>query len=357
MIFLAARGALKDTLAPMAKREISNTNQVNADMRVVVLTGKDSLLRLERSHALEADLKKQFGSVDRFDFDGATTSLATVLDELRMFGLLATHKLVIVDNAEAFMGSEDRRRSMERYAENPQAESTLLMRSASGWRPGNFDKMVAKVGAVLKCDSPGDAEARDWCVQRAKQTYTATLESSAADLLIEKIGCDLARLDTELCKLASAAAQPGETGVIITRKLVQEFTGLSREEQAWEIQQPVLAGDAAATLQLLHELLTVSRVPEVMIGWSLVDLTRKIHDASRMLASGKNEGDVAKALKLWGPSASSISRIARRVHPRVAAKMFAAAIAADQSTKNGTSLDSARTFEMFAVQVARQIAV
>jgi hypothetical protein len=83
LIFLAARGALKDTLTPMAKRETSNTSQVNADMRVVVLTGKDSLLRLERSHALEADLKKQFGSVDRFDFDGATTSLATVLDELR----------------------------------------------------------------------------------------------------------------------------------------------------------------------------------------------------------------------------------------------------------------------------------
>ncbi|MCE9619480.1 MAG: DNA polymerase III subunit delta [Planctomycetes bacterium] len=340
----------------MAKRANADSSPVDAEMRVVVLTGKDSLLRLERSHALEAGLKEKFGSVDRFDFDGATVSLATVLDELRMFGLLAVHKLVVVDQAEAFMGAEERRRAMERYAEQPQGESTLLMRSASGWRPGNFDKIVAKVGAVIKCDSPGEEEALAWCLRRATQTHGADLEEGAAALLVEKIGCDLARLDAELGKLSAAAAKPGESGAAITRKLVQEFTGLSREEQAWEIQQPVLAGDAAGALRLLHELLTVSRVPEVMIGWSLVDLTRKLHDASRLLAAGRNEGDVARALKLWGPGASTLTRTARKLSPRVAARMFAAAINADQSTKNGTSLDPARTFEMFAAQVAGQIA-
>ena len=145
----------------MAKRESSITNQVNADMRVVVLTGKDSLLRLERSHALEADLKKQFGSVDRFDFDGTTTSLATVLDELRMFGLLATHKLVIVDNAEAFMGSEDRRRAMERFraAEGVLAESAAALKVPAAELPMRLAAVIKELKELKKSKGPATGAA------------------------------------------------------------------------------------------------------------------------------------------------------------------------------------------------------
>jgi DNA polymerase III delta subunit len=339
----------------MARRD-SEACPVHADMRIVVLTGRESLLRLEWSQALEARLKERYGGVDRFDLDGATAPLPAVLDELRTLGLLAPHKLVVVDQAEAFMAGEERRRAMEAYAARPQAEATLLMRSASAWRPGNFDKAVAKVGAVIKCDAPGEDEARSWCVRRGRGVHGATVEDAAAALLVEQIGCDLARLDSELGKLAAAAARPGQPGAVVTRALVQEFTGPSREEQAWAVQDPILAGDAAAALAQMHELLTVSRVPEVLIGWSLVDLTRKLHDASRMIAEGRNDGEIARTLKLWGSGVGGLMRAARRVSPRVAARMLAAAVAADQSTKNGASLDAARTFEMFAVLVARQCA-
>ena len=62
-------------------------------------------------------------------------------------------------------------------------------------------------------------------------------------------------LDAELGKLAAAAARPGAGTARVTRTIVQEFTGLSREEQAWEIQGPVLEGKADAALIKLDELL------------------------------------------------------------------------------------------------------
>lgn len=328
----------------------------SADMRVVVLHGKDAFLRLERGRQLESALQERFGGVDRMDLDGTNAALADVLDNLRTPGLFAGHKLVVLENAEAFMGAEDRRRAMERYAENPCGEATLLMRCASGWRPGNFDKLVAKVGAVIKCDSPTPMEAVKWCVARSLRRHQAEMEPAAAELLVEKLGPDLGRLDAELGKLAAAAARPGAGTAKVTRAIVQEFTGLSREEQAWEIQGPVLEGKADAALIKLDELLRVSRVPEVMIGWSLVDLARKVHDASCLLSQGESEGAVAKALKLWGPASSSVVRAGRRIKPAAAARLFRMAVETDRATKNGTAPEPARAFEGLMVQLADALA-
>ncbi len=328
----------------------------SADMRVVVLHGKDAFLRLERGRQLESALQERFGGVDRMYLDGTNAALADVLDNLRTPGLFAGHKLVVLENAEAFMGAEDRRRAMERYAENPCAEATLLMRCASGWRPGNFDKLVAKVGAVIKCDSPTPMEAVKWCAARSLRRHQAEMEPAAAELLVEKLGPDLGRLDAELGKLAAAAARPGAGTTKVTRAIVQEFTGLSREEQAWEIQGPVLEGKADAALVKLDELLRVSRVPEVMIGWSLVDLARKVHDASCLLSQGESEGAVAKALKLWGPASSSVVRAGRRIKPADAARLFRMAVETDRATKNGTAPEPARAFEGLMVQLAEALA-
>ena len=83
----------------MAARSGSSTP--DADMRIVVLHGKDAFLRLERGRQLEAALQKSFGGLDRADLDGASASLSDVLDGLRTPGLFAPHKLVVLENADA----------------------------------------------------------------------------------------------------------------------------------------------------------------------------------------------------------------------------------------------------------------
>lgn len=325
----------------------------DASMRIVVLTGKDSFLRVERTRQLAEALETAYGGVDRFELDGASASLSSVLDELRSYGLLSQHKLVMVDNAEVFMASEDKRRAMERYAENPQQESTLLMRAGGRWNPGKFDKLVdACGGAVVKCEAPSEGDAVRWCGARAGKRHGSELESGAAELLVEKIGPDLARLDTELAKLAAAAGE----GKPVTRRLVAEFVGLSREEQAWEIQGVLLREGPKAALEKLNELIHIAGVPEVMIGWSIVDILRKVHDAARLLEAGQNEFAIAKQLRLWGEAQGLVLQTARKLGPRTAARLLLEAVRTDARTKSGWSSDSARTFEALVVTVGQEMA-
>lgn len=309
-------------------------------------------MRVERSRQLHEALVAKFGSIDRFEFDGVSVSLASVMDELRSYGLLSEHKFIIIDNAEAFMGAEDRRRALERYAENPQQESTLLMRAGARWNPGKFDKLVeAGGGAVIKCDAPSDREAIAWCGGRAQKRHGVELGPGAADLLVEKIGPDLARLDSEMAKLAAAAGQ----GKPISRALVAEFVGLSREEQAWDIQSALLQSGPAAALLKLDELVRVSRVSETLIGWSIVDVLRKVHEAAQLMAQGCSEFEVAKELRLWGDAQGLICRPARSLGPRGAAALLAESVRTDARTKSGLSSDTARTLEGLLVTIGERL--
>ena len=324
----------------------------DASMRIVVLTGKDSFTRVERSRQLHAALTEKFGSVDRFEFDGASATLAQVMDELRSYGLLSQHKLIVIDNAESFIGAEDRRRAMERYAENPQQESTLLMRAGARWNPGKFDKLVeAGGGAVIKCEPPTDQEAIRWCGARAEKPHGAQLAAGSAELLVEKIGPDLARIDTELAKLAAAAGE----GKPISRALVAEFVVRSREERSVGLQSVLIREGPRAALVKLNELVRISGVPDVMIGWTIIDLLRKAHDAARLLDEGQNEFAVAKQLKLWGDAQALVCRAARALGTDAAAALLSECVRTDMRTKSGLSSDSTRTYEALLVTIGERI--
>jgi DNA polymerase III delta subunit len=327
----------------------------SADHRIVVLHGKESFLRSEHTRRVLDALRERFGAVDEFGFDGTSCSLADVLDELRSYGLMSQHKVVIVDQAEQFMQGDDRRRAMERYAESPMQDATLILRSG-GWRPGTFDKLVAAVGMILKCEAPGAAEAVRWAVARSQKRHGVELSAAGAQALVDRVGPDLGRLDSELGKLAvGALAMGGPTGdakVVITPELVKEFTGLSREEQAWEIQGALATGDPAQALAKVDELLRVSRAPEVMLAWSTIDVVRKVHDAAALAAQGQPDGAIAKSLKLWGDGAAVIVRLGRSVPLARAAALLQAAIAADRRMKSGLSPEPSRAIEALAVQIA-----
>ncbi|MEY5033592.1 MAG: putative polymerase delta subunit [Planctomycetota bacterium] len=327
---------------------------LNPSMRFVILHGKDSYLIVERLRRFQAALGAQFGEVSRFDFDGASARVVDVLDELRTFGLLATHKFVVIDKADQFVGNEDARRALERYAENPMQEATLVLRAES-WRPGNLDKLVAKVGAVLKCDPPDVGDAKAWCGQRGQKQYGIEVAPAAADALVERVGNDLARLDSELAKFAAYLASEPEGRRTVTKDLVTTLTGQTREEAAWEVQESLLAGKPAAAVRKVRELIEISQAPEQLILWSIVDLARKLHDASRLLADGAPEGVVAKQVKLWGPSMAPTLRAAKSLGPARSARLFREAIDLDRRSKSGLAGELPRTLEAFASGMSRTL--
>ena len=300
-------------------------------------------------------LEETHGGSERFDFDGSVTEASVVLDELRSYGLMQTHKLVVVDNADKFLaggeGAAGARHLLEKYASAPMDEATLVLR-ATRWHRGKLDKLIEKVGAIIKCDEATASQASAWCVERAKKRLDATLEREAALLLVDRVGTKLTRLDSELGKLASAStAQPPA----IDRDLVVALVGRSREEEAWEIQAAILSGHAAKALGTLRNLRSVARISEVLIMWAMLDLARKVHDASALIAAGTPPRGVAKTIGLWGPSEGPVLSAAQRLGPGRAAGLLHAAMDAAEGLRMGRRGGPDRTLEALTVQMTDSV--
>lgn len=340
---------------------------ISADTRILILHGSERFLQLEWTNQLREALEAAHGEVETFLLDGRSLEAATVLDELRMVGLLGRHKLVVIEEAHAFLAgggdgtkrNPSNRQLMEEYAESPSAAATLVLR-APEWRPGKLDKAVAQVGTVVKCDEPKPAQAAAWVRARATKRHGAAVEPAAADLLVDRVGTELARLDAEVAKLASmiatnAAAQAdtgeGDVQPVVTVEHVKAMVGPSREEKAWAIQDALLSGRADVALHRLEEITGSGGQPDLLVLAAFEDLALKLHAACRMRAAGASPQAIRKDLRLWGASANAIPAAAERVRPATLRRLVDASIEADRRSKRGIG-EPHRDLEVLAIRFA-----
>lgn len=332
----------------MAKRAASTSRAPNADDRIVVLIGKELFLRSQYTSMLRASLESAHGEIETFKFEGESADPAAILDECRSFGLMASHKLVIVDDADQFVRA-DTRPMIQRYAENPSEQATLVLRS-SKWNKGKLDDAIAKAGIILKCDSVDAGTAIRWTQARAGKAYGSTIDPKSAGVLVERLGADLGRIDTELSKLATAAGK----GNPITSELIMQLVGMTREEDnVWAIQSYLLCGDASKTLHELHVIMNNSpRGAHVPVSFACTDLARKLLGIAEGMNQGINANTLAKDMKLWGPSRDPIMHTARKIGPIRARKLLDECVKADMAIKSSTGTPM-RTLEMLSISFAR----
>lgn len=327
--------------------------------RVALLVGPELFLHVEHTARLREALAAAHGGVEVARFDGTTARAADILDECRTFGLLQRHKLVVVDQADQAV-KEDARPLFERYAEQPSEQATLVLR-AEKWNKGRLDALIEQAGAIVRCDTLAPEHAAAWAVQRCTKRHGATLEPDAAAALVERLGPDLGRIDSELAKLAASAGAPPVTGgrggaadrPVITPELVAELVGRTHEEEAWAIQAPLLEGDAPEALRRIHEALTISRHPPELVSWACLDAARKLHGASRGLATGVRGFELIRRLQLWGSGGDAVLRAAARTTPAEASRVLAHAVESVWRTRTGLGTIE-RALDVLAVRFSRR---
>ena len=332
-------------------------------MRIIVLFGQDQLRLREWTGQLIEVLNHRYGEIQQFDFDGIEVEPAVLLDELRSYGLLQQHKLVVLNKADQFLANKNEddemvspggrhrttRQLMEAYAATPVEDATLLMK-ADTWRKSKLDGLIKKVGVIGKFDPPNESEAVAWIIEDGAKRHGVKINRNAAELLVERLGSGLDRLNTELAKLASCIG----VGKTINRELVVEMVGLSREEEAWIIQEAMASGDPGNAITKLRELLEVSRHSEVPLMWAVIDLVRKLHAASSLIRQGMDDWTVARQVGIWGEAKNHILRAARQLQPDELAQLLRDAVRTDQGNKTGLG-KTRRSLEVLTMRVADSI--
>lgn len=413
-----------------ASKAGGSAGPIHAGIRLALFHGDEAYLQTAYTEQLRASLQQAFGEIELVRFDGKSTSVAQVLDECRSFGLMTTHKLVIVDDGKEWLaegdsdnaipgarddadpdfGDEDedamhadaddaaeasspaeedtatmalfgspadppaspapakapaakaaasktaassghrrtlrKRELVERYAASPPENATLVIRG-KGITPGRLTKAFEAQGVVLKCDPPSAASASTMVRQWMRDRHGRSLSIEAAEALVERVGVNLGRLMHEIDKLALAvdADRP------ITVDDVAAMVGLTREQQNWEVKKALLAGDYQRTLELIHELMAVSRTPTQLIRWNFLDLAKTLFALGESVA-GKGASVNARSLRLWGEEERRAMAIVRRAPLARLRGLLDAAVDADHRAKTGQG-NEIRALELLALEFAQ----
>jgi DNA polymerase III delta subunit len=254
---------------------------------VYALVGADPFLQLQKQREILAELP---ADAQRVDLDGERAELAEVLDELRSFAMFGGAKVVVVRSADAFLTRF--RSQLEDYVAAPSDSATLILRFESLPSNQRIYKAIAKSGQIENCTPPKDL-AR-WVVQHAKSAHRTTIAPDAADMLVELVGDDLGRLDTELAKLAICA-----DGGRIETDSVCGAVAFQRERQMWDMTNELACGRIAEALRKWRQLIQLDTSAEFRAVTWLGMWLENVRKAIAMKRSGLQPFAIAQQLRIW----------------------------------------------------------
>ena len=181
-------------------------------------------------------------------FYGLETDANRIIEACRQFPLLGDRRVVLVREPQQLRGGLD---ALEPYCKTP-SEKTVLILCFKGVEP-DMRKAAAKAvvahgGVIYESRKVYESALPAFITRRLKARGVA-IEPKAAEMLVEHVGTDLSRMDSELEKLAGALPA-GEKQV--TAAMVEEQTGLSRDFNNYELVSALAKKDKTQALKIVR---------------------------------------------------------------------------------------------------------
>jgi DNA polymerase-3 subunit delta len=313
---------------------------------ICVVYGDDAYLVEESISAVgRAVFPDQDGEAAISRFPGATTALATVLDEVRTLPFFSQKRLVIVDDAEAFVTKH--RKELEAFAEKPSQKGILLLRTKQWVSTTKLAKIVENVGFPIDCSSPKEGELVPWLCQMARARFDAQLGVQEARLLLELVGPESGMLMAELEKLTIYVAEKRR----IEKEDILKLVGAGRVETIWKTLDAALGGQGAVALDHFATLMAAGEEPVGLLAAMSASLL-KLHHAGRLRAARLS---VDEACRLAGIPSFAVEKT-RKQHahlgPARVDQLPAKLQRADLDLKGGSTLNPRVVLETLLIELA-----
>ena len=254
---------------------------------VYALVGGDAFLQLQKLREILGQLPPD---AQRIDVEGERAALADVLDELRSFAMFGGGKAIVIRDADEFVSRF--REQLEDYVAHPSDSATLILRLESLPSNQRIYKAIAKAGSIESCEPPKDL-AR-WVVQHAKTAHAVNISAEAAKLLVDYVGTDLGRLDTELAKLALQC-----DAKMIGSEDVSCGVAFQRERQMWDMTNELACGRTSEALHKWRQLVALDSSAEFRAVTWLGMWLENVRKALAMKRKGMPPFTIAQQLRIW----------------------------------------------------------
>lgn len=176
---------------------------------------------------------------------GSDVTVAQVCDLARAYPMMASHRVVIVKEAQAIKSWE----AMEKYMDKPVLTTVLVICYKNGTidRRKKFMAKAEAAGVVFESKKKRDYELPGF-VETYLRMHRATIDDKSAAMIADHIGADLSRLTSELDKLLISLPDDDRR---ITPDIVERQIGVSKEFNIFELRNAIVCRDVFKANQIV----------------------------------------------------------------------------------------------------------
>lgn len=222
---------------------------------------------------------------------GKEVNHLALLDTLRRYPMMSERQVVILREAQEMKSLSE----LASYVENPMPTTVFVVchKHKKVDLRTKFGKALQGKNVVLfESKKLYDNQIADWIAGYGK-TKKLSVEPQAAALLAEYLGADLAKVTNELDKLALNLP----AGTAVTPAHVQEYVGISKDYNVFELQKAFATRDLPKITRIReHFASNIRKNPLIVTVSSLFAYFSKVY----MLHSlkGSSDAELVKALEL-----------------------------------------------------------
>lgn len=224
---------------------------------------------------------------------GRDVDYLAVIDQARRYPMMAQRQLIILKEAQT-MKTLDK---LKAYVENPTPSTVLLIchKNKRLNMNSSLGRKLKSSAVVFESKKLYDNQVPDW-IRSYLKSKQLTIVDDAAQLVAEYLGTDLSKVTNELDKLALNVAE----GSNITTKEVEQYIGISKDYNVFELQKAIVSGSQVKANRIINYFLAnPKKGPTVVVVASLYNFFSKVYMLHFL--KGKDERETLSALGLKSP--------------------------------------------------------
>jgi DNA polymerase-3 subunit delta len=307
-----------------------------------LVAGEEDALRERSVRALEGLVAEEDRELDLERIDGRGADWGRVVAAARTLPWQSPRRVVTVSAAQRVAGEPE---GLLEYLDDPSPRSVLVLeaRAVDGRR--NPWKGIGTRCVLVECKPLSDAELEGEAAA-ALRDRNVKATRPVVRRIIELVGQDLSRLQSEVEKLALVAE-----GGTLTQDDVEALVGRSRERAVWDFTDALALRDGDRALLVLDEMLEDGASEHYLVAmaeWSF----RNLLAGKDLVARGRSPRQAAGELNVRGPGAQRLADGLGRYEQAALRDTFHRLAALDRSLKS-SRLPARVHLERFVFEVCR----
>ncbi|MEI9809181.1 MAG: DNA polymerase III subunit delta [Bacteroidota bacterium] len=178
-------------------------------------------------------------------FYGRDANWADVINACRRYPMFAERQVVLLKEAQQMRDIE----KLEAYVENPLSSTVFIIAYKNKKIDGRtkFAKTIKEKAVLISTKKMYDNQLPEW-TQELIASKGLSISPKGLALLVDHIGNDLTRIDNEVEKISVNLGKKKN----ITEEDIEEFVGVSKEFNVFELQSALAKKDLAKAIRIIQ---------------------------------------------------------------------------------------------------------